>query len=90
MVLLDKSDYGKVLQPLKKVTINNLFARAVIEQTVSGKIYVDDPINPKTFYVVHPYGMTLLFGESNNEKFNKTFHYKPTKLKIYQFSFLCY
>ena len=73
MILLDKSDYGKVLQPFKKVTINKLFARAVIEQTVSGKIYVDDPINPKTFYVVHPYGMTLLFGESNNEKFNEAF-----------------
>jgi len=73
MVLLDKSDYGKVIQPLKKVTINTLFARAVIEQTVTGKIYVDDPINSKTFYVVHPYGMTLLFGDSDNEKFNETF-----------------
>jgi GNAT superfamily N-acetyltransferase len=73
MVLLDKSNYGKVLRPLKTVTINNLFARAVIEQTVTGKIYVDDPINSQTFYVVHPYGMTLLFGESNNEKFNEAF-----------------
>lgn len=73
MILLDKADYGKVAQPFKKVTINSLFARAVVEQTVSGKIYVDTPINPKTFYVVHPYGMTLLFGESNNEKFNEAF-----------------
>lgn len=73
MILLDKSDYNKVIQPFKKVTINSLFARTVIEQTVSGNIYVDDPINPNTFYVVHPYGMTLLFGDSNNEKFNEDF-----------------
>lgn len=73
MVLLDKSDYEKVVQPFKKVAINKLFARTVIEQTVSGKIFVDDKINPSTFYVVHPYGMTLLFGESKNEKFNEAF-----------------
>lgn len=73
MELLNKADYNKVAGPFKKVIINSLFARAVIEQTVSGKIYVDDLINPKTFYIVHPYGMTLLFGENNNEKFNQAF-----------------
>jgi len=73
MELLDKADYKKVVQPLKKVTINSLFARAVVEQKVTGKIYVDNPDNPKTFYVVHPYGMTLLFGQANNEKFNTAF-----------------
>lgn len=73
MVLLDKMDYEKVVQYFKKVTINSLFARSVIEQTVTGKIFVDDKNNPGTFYVVHPYGMTLLFGESNNERFNDAF-----------------
>ena len=73
MELLDKIDYGKAVESFKKVTINNLFARAVIEQTVFGKIFVNDKPNPKTFYVVHPYGMTLLFGESSNEKFNEAF-----------------
>lgn len=73
MELLDKKDYGKLITPFKQVTINSLFARAVIEQTVSGKIFVDDKSNTKTFYVVHPYGMTLLFGESTNETFNKAF-----------------
>lgn len=73
MVLLDKADYDKVIQPLKEVAINSLFARAVVEQTVAGKIYVDNPIHPKTFYIVHPYGMTLLFGESDNEIFNEAF-----------------
>ena len=55
MELLDKIDYGKAVESFKKVTINNLFARAVIEQTVFGKIFVNDKPNPKTFYVVHPY-----------------------------------
>ncbi len=73
MVLLDKADYNKVIQPLKGVAINSLFARAVVEQTVAGKIYVDNPIHPETFYIVHPYGMTLLFGESNNKIFNEAF-----------------
>ena len=73
MELLDRTDYGKAIEPFKNVTINNLFARAVIEQTVSGKIFADDKTNPKTFYVVHPYGMSLLFGESSNDKFNEAF-----------------
>lgn len=73
MKLLEKKNYYKLTEPLKQVTINNLFARAVIEHRVSGKVYVDDCDNPRTYYVVHPYGMSLLFGEWNNEKFNDSF-----------------
>lgn len=73
MKILAKENYYKVTPYLAEVTINNLFARTVVEQKVSGKIYVDDFENPKTFYVVHPYGMSLLFGESGNEEFNKSF-----------------
>jgi len=73
MKLLEKEHYTKLTQPFKKVTINNLFARSVIEHKVSGKIFVDNPDIPKTYYVVHPYGMTLLFGESNNVEFNNSF-----------------
>lgn len=73
MLLLEKKDYHKLIEPLKLVTINILFARAVVEHCVSGKIYVDDCDNPSTYYVVHPYGMSLLFGDWNNEKFNNSF-----------------
>lgn len=73
MILLDKSAYYKVLDPLKKVRINNLFARSVVENHVAGKIYVDNHDMPATFYVIHPYGMSLLFGDSNNMKFNVAF-----------------
>ncbi len=73
MELLKKEKYSKLIEPLKKVTINNLFARAVVEQRVSGKVYVDDCLNPSTYHVVHPYGMSLLFGNHTNHTFNKTF-----------------
>ncbi len=73
MKLLEKEDYTKLTEPLKKVTINKLFARSVVEHKVTGKVFVDNPDNPKTYYVVHPYGMTLLFGDCNNEAFNSSF-----------------
>ncbi len=70
---LEKEDYTKLTEPLMKVTINNLFALSVVEHKVTGKVFVDNPDDPKTFYIVHPYGMSLLFGESNNEEFNNSF-----------------
>ena len=73
MILLEKNDYDKVIKPLQLVTINNLFARAVVEKKVSGKIFVDNLDHPKTFYVVHLYGMSLLFGDYTNAGFNNQF-----------------
>ena len=70
MILLDDNEYYKLIDPLKKVTINNLFARTVVEKHLSGKIYVDERNTPSVFYIVHPYGMSLLFGNPNNDKFN--------------------
>lgn len=73
MELLDEEFYDKLTNPLKQVSINCLFARSVIERKISGRVYVDHVENPKTFYVVHPYGMSLLFGDSQNTEFNNTF-----------------
>jgi hypothetical protein len=73
MILLDKKEYNKLLEPLTKVLINNLFARSVIEKCVTGKVYVNKINNPTTFYVVHPYGISLLFGNCNNNDFNEKF-----------------
>jgi len=70
MILLDKSNYHKVIAPLNEVGINNLFARAVVERHVNGTIHVDNAENPTTFYVRHPYGMALLFGVTTNQVFN--------------------
>ncbi len=73
MILLDKSNYAKVIKPLSEVTINNLFARTVVENKVDGSIFVDNTENPRTFYISHPYGMSLLFGETGHADFNSKF-----------------
>ncbi|MBP8083133.1 MAG: GNAT family N-acetyltransferase [Spirochaetes bacterium] len=74
MELLDINSFS-ILEPyLNKAEINTLFARSVIEKKVSGKVFVDSISNPRTFHVVHPYGMSLLLGDTHNEKFNKEFY----------------
>jgi len=73
MQQLEKERFDKLIEPLKMVKINNLFARSVVKQCVSGKVYVDNKDEPVTFYVVHPYGISLLFGNCNNRKFNNSF-----------------
>ena len=73
MIELDINKYSLLEEPLKKVEINHLFARSVIEKKVKGKVFVDKIENPKSFYVVHLYGMSLLFGDNKNEEFNNHF-----------------
>lgn len=73
MILLPKNKYNSVVEPLNQVSINNLYARSVVNKHVNGSIFVDNEEHPKTFYIVHPYSMTLLFGEPNNEDFNVDF-----------------
>ena len=70
MIKIDQSQYNSVVNPLNEVTINNLFARSVVEKHVPGIIYVDQVKEPKTFYISHPYGMSLLFGETERNDFN--------------------
>lgn len=74
MILLNKSNYNKLTEPLRKVTFNNLFARSVVEDKVTGSVYVDNTEKPETFYIKHPYGMSLLFGETDNDDFNSAFY----------------
>ncbi len=83
MILLDKTKYHLVKEPLNEVTINKLFARSVVEGNVSGNVFVDNEDDPSTFYVIHPYGMTLLFGDCNHEAFNNAF--KDYSLKANQY-----
>lgn len=73
MLLLPREKFFLLKEKIKEVRMNNLFARSVIEQHVTGKIYVDNTDNPKTVYVVHPYGMSLLFGDYSNRDFNSQF-----------------
>ncbi len=64
---LPLNDYKLAISKLREVTINNLFARSVVEQHVNGKIYVDAIAIPKAFYVIHPYGMSLLYGDVSDD-----------------------
>jgi RimJ/RimL family protein N-acetyltransferase len=73
MIPLPIDRYFTLADLIKEVQINNFFARSVIEKHVTGKIYVDDILNPKTCYVLHPYGISLLFGNHENQHFNQQF-----------------
>jgi RimJ/RimL family protein N-acetyltransferase len=83
MKLLNKDQYYKAVKPLEDVVFNHLFARAVVEQKIDGLIYTDNSDAPQSFYVVHPYGMSLLFGNNKKEEFNtQLINYLINKNKI--------
>lgn len=71
MILLDVRDYKKAEKPLREVGFNTLFAESVIHGKTPGQVYADDEANPSVFYVVHPYGMSLLFGAADKPGFNQ-------------------
>lgn len=56
---------------LNSVPFNTLFAQNVINNKINGEIYVDNTESPQCFYILHPYGMSLLLGKSSN-KFNNS------------------
>jgi RimJ/RimL family protein N-acetyltransferase len=73
MILLTPEKYHLLSEKVKQVEFNHLFARAVIEHHVKGKVWVDDISDPQTAYLVHPYGMSLLMGDHQNDDFNRQF-----------------
>ena len=73
MIELPVIYYHNLNKLLEKIPFNHLFARAVVERTVSGQVYVDSLDNPQSFYILHRYGMSLLYGDCTNSKFNSTF-----------------
>ncbi|QUL52765.1 GNAT family N-acetyltransferase [Paenibacillus tritici] len=72
MQKLDNQDYALALPLLSEVKINTLFAGGVLGGQTTGKVYVDSVQNPRTFYVAHDFGMSLLYGDSGNEDFNRS------------------
>lgn len=70
MVGLRYEDYEKVREHLKSVPINTLFAQAVVCGDVQGTVYADDAQNLGVCHIIHKYGMSLLFGDTENEAFN--------------------
>lgn len=73
MILLAENHYESLDSLLDGITINTYFARSVVQRKVKGAIFVNDIENPSTFYIRHPYGMGLLFGNPNDDSFNSWF-----------------
>jgi GNAT superfamily N-acetyltransferase len=71
MARLHPSEYNRVAGLLQELPINTLFARAVVEGDVHGRVYVDDPVRPQACFIAHPYGMSLLFGSTASESFRR-------------------
>lgn len=70
MLLLKKDKYHLASESLAQVSINHLFANAVAQNMVSGMLYANHSIKPSDFYVVHPYGLSLLFGTDPDPDFS--------------------
>ncbi|WP_158280752.1 GNAT family N-acetyltransferase [Pararcticibacter amylolyticus] len=75
MLKIKEKDYDKVALLLDEIPFNTLFARAVTDGIVKGEIYVDSIQSPRTAYIVHPYGMSLLCGDPTNYSFNEKLLY---------------
>jgi len=70
MHLLPQNKYHLAHNTVASLPINHLFALSVIKGHVKGQIFTDSTDNPATYYVQHPYGMSLLFGDYTNRDFN--------------------
>lgn len=71
MIKLKENQY-EILNPyLKEIDFNHLFAQAIVDKRIKGEIYVDSEDSPSTFYVKHPYGLSLLIGNLEAYLFNQ-------------------
>ncbi len=71
MIELSKDRYSVLLEYVMRIPFNMLMARSVIAGHVGGRVFADSFDEPKSFYIVHPYGMTYLCGKSDTDSFNK-------------------
>lgn len=63
MFLIQPERYREAALKLNDVNFNTLFARSVLLQHVNGQVFVDEIEHSNSFYVVHPSGMSLLYGD---------------------------
>lgn len=71
MKTLPPEDYNSALTVLEEVPINTCFALSVLKKHVRGNVFVDIIENPEAYYIVHPSGMSLLFGNLDNQEFKE-------------------
>lgn len=67
MIPLPADRFDRLLPLLEPLAMNTLFARAVLAQGAPGRVFADSCEAPRVGYVVHRYGMSLLFGEGSGE-----------------------
>jgi RimJ/RimL family protein N-acetyltransferase len=69
MIRLDIENYKRLIPLIQNADMNTLFALSVLEGKVGGEVYVDDLATPNSFYILHSYGMALLYGVTDKEEF---------------------
>lgn len=60
---LPTAHYGRALEALRAVPINTSAAEVVLRGQAEGVVYADDAARPAVYLVVHPSGMSYLFGD---------------------------
>ncbi|RAU98676.1 GNAT family N-acetyltransferase [Paenibacillus sp. YN15] len=71
MIRLEREDYRKAEEALLGLSINTIFAQSVLRLCADGEVYADRDTAPEAFYVLHPYGMALLFGKRGSTLFEE-------------------
>jgi len=69
MIQADLPLYAGLLPLATAPRFNAYFARAVLEGRAKGAVYVDNPGLPRTAYILHPCGMSLLCGSTASATF---------------------
>lgn len=59
---VDEGMRGKIVSILKTLSLNHLFADAVVQGRVSGEVWCDNAEDPRWLHIIHPYCMSLLIG----------------------------
>lgn len=64
-----------VSHALETAPLNTGFARAVIEGHVDGELWTDQLDEPRVFYALHSYGMSLVWGDAVGDRFETIIHH---------------
>lgn len=71
MMVLPRNRYNFIRDRIPSIPFNTYFARSVVEKHLTGSVLVDSVDDPRTAYIFHPYGLSLLIGDPTNEEFNR-------------------
>lgn len=81
MIKLSKEQYNLPRALIQTLPINHFFALTVLEGKADGEVFADSQTSPAAFYIKHPYGMSLLFGEALSPSFKSSLNDYLTDLR---------